>query len=96
MILTSCLRGVNATAVGLVYTAVYRLWQIGYLHDLSSSNNNNNKNGNSDGEEPLNADPWWVVITATTFVLTMWFRVPVAVAILLGGVMGLIWFGVVR
>ncbi|KAJ5569179.1 hypothetical protein N7450_011665 [Penicillium hetheringtonii] len=25
------LRGVNATAVGLVFTAVYRLWEIGYL-----------------------------------------------------------------
>jgi chromate transport protein ChrA len=27
----SLLRGVNATAVGLVFTAVYRLWEIGYL-----------------------------------------------------------------
>lgn len=25
------LRGINATAVGLVFTAVYRLWEIGYL-----------------------------------------------------------------
>jgi chromate transport protein ChrA len=27
----SLLRGVNATAVGLVFTAVYRLWEIGFL-----------------------------------------------------------------
>ncbi|KAL9577415.1 MAG: hypothetical protein Q9212_006377, partial [Teloschistes hypoglaucus] len=27
----SGLRGINAAAVGLVYTAVYRLWQIGYV-----------------------------------------------------------------
>jgi chromate transport protein ChrA len=25
------IRGVNASAVGLVFTAVYRLWEIGYL-----------------------------------------------------------------
>lgn len=27
----SALRGVNAAAVGLIYTAAYRLWQIGYV-----------------------------------------------------------------
>lgn len=36
--LASGLRGVNAAAVGLVFTAVYRLWQIGYLDQ-------NNENG---------------------------------------------------
>ncbi|KAG9804993.1 chromate transporter, partial [Aureobasidium melanogenum] len=30
-LVVSVLRGINATAVGLVFTAVYRLWEIGYL-----------------------------------------------------------------
>ena len=30
-IVIALIRGVNAAAVGLVFTAVYRLWEIGYL-----------------------------------------------------------------
>lgn len=81
--LTSCLRGVNASAVGLVYTAVFRLWQIGYI-------DGENQQGSS-----LEKDPWWVVVTATSFVGGMWFNLQAPVAILLGGVMGLVWYGVV-
>ena len=81
---TSCLRGVNASAVGLVYTAVYRLWEIGYIDETYQS-------GSS-----LGRDPWWVVITATSFVGGMWFQLPAPAAILLGGVMGMIWFGIVK
>ena len=81
---TSSLRGVNAAAVGLVYTAVYRLWEIGNLDETHQS-------GSS-----LGKDPWWVVITATSFVGGMWFNVPAPAAILLGGVMGMIWYGVVK
>lgn len=77
------IRGINASAVGLIYTAVYRLWEIGYL-DASSAT------GLSLGREP-----WWVVTTAASFTVTRWFGVPVPVAILAGGVMGLIWYGVV-
>jgi hypothetical protein len=80
---TSCLRGINATAVGLVYTAVYRLWEIGYL-------SKDNQDGSS-----LGGEPWWVVVTATSFVGGMWFGVSPPVAILLGGAMGMIWYGVV-
>lgn len=78
----SALRGINAAAVGLIYTAVYRLWQIGYLDEDSTS-------GSS-----LGRDPWWVVVAATSFVGGRWFGLPVPVAIMLGGVMGLIWYGV--
>lgn len=81
---TSCLRGVNASAVGLVYTAVYRLWEIGYIDEAYQS-------GSS-----LGRDPWWVVVTTTSFVGGMWFKLPAPAAILLGGVMGMIWFGVVE
>lgn len=80
---TSGIRGVNATAVGLVYTAVYRLWEIGYVGaDFKSGS-------------PLGGDPWWVVVTATSFVGGRWFGVSAPMAILLGGLMGMVWYGVV-
>lgn len=80
---TAGLRGVNAAAVGLIYTAVYRLWEQGFLSEKFTS-------GSS-----LGLDPWWVVVTATSFVGGMWFNVPPPVAIILGGVMGMVWYGVV-
>ncbi|KIW33548.1 uncharacterized protein PV07_00388 [Cladophialophora immunda] len=76
------LRGVNAAAVGLIYTAIYRLWEIGYVDEEFTS-------GSS-----LGRDPWWVVVTATSYVGGCWFGLPVPLAILLGGVMGLIRYGV--
>lgn len=79
----SILRGVNAGAVGFIYTAVYRLWEIGYLTP------NENK-GISLGQEP-----WWLVIAATTFTAVEWFSVPPPVAILAGGTAGLGWWGAV-
>lgn len=80
---TSLLRGINATAVGLVFTAVYRLWEIGYLTPESSK-------GRS-----LAGDPWWVVVAALTYAETAWFRVPPALAILVGAILGLGWYGAV-
>jgi len=79
----SSLRGVNAAAVGLIYTAVYRLWQIGHIDE-----------GFQQGIS-LAVDPWWVVVTATSYVGGYWFRVSPPVAIVMGAVMGLIWYGVV-
>lgn len=76
------LRGLHATAVGLVFTAVYRLFEIGYLDE-------NLQSGGS-----LSRDPWWVVILATSFVGGMHFRVNASIAIILGAIMGLIWYGV--
>lgn len=79
----SAIRGVNAGAVGLIYTAVYRLWQIGYIDE-----------GYRDGTS-LAVEPWWVVVTATSYVGGMWFGVKPPVAIIMGAVMGMIWYGVV-
>jgi chromate transport protein ChrA len=79
----SLLRGINATAVGLVFTAVYRLWEIGYLTPESS-----------DGKS-LALEPWWVVVAAVTYAETAWFNVPPAFAILFGAVLGLGWYGAV-
>jgi chromate transport protein ChrA len=78
----SCLRGVNAAAVGLIFSAVYRLWQIGFVDEENT------------GGSSLGRDPWWVVIAATSYVGVQYFQVPVPVAIVLGGIMGLIWYGI--
>lgn len=82
--LVSLLRGVNAAAVGLVYTAVYRLWQIGLLDETKA-------NGS-----PLGGDPWWVAITATSFVGGRWFGLSAPLAILLGGALGMVWYAIVK
>ncbi|CAM1504666.1 Fc.00g022570.m01.CDS01 [Cosmosporella sp. VM-42] len=79
----AALRGVNAAAVGLIYTAVYRLWQIGYIDEGYR------------GGTSLALEPWWVVTTATSYVGGKWFGVSPPVAIILGGVMGMVWYGVV-
>jgi chromate transport protein ChrA len=79
----STVRGMNAGAVGLIYTAVYRLWQIGYIDE-----------GYRQGTS-LAVEPWWVVVTATSFVGGRFFGVSPWVVIIIGAVMGLIWYGVV-
>lgn len=79
----SALRGINSAAVGLIYTAVYRLWQIGFIDEGFQA-------GKSLGD-----DPWWVVVAATSYVGGMWFRLDAPFAILLGAIMGLIRYGVV-
>lgn len=77
------LRGINAGAVGLIYTAVYRIWQIGYIDE-----------GFQFGRS-LGDDPWWVVVVATSYVGGRWFKVPAPAAIMLGAVLGLIRYAVV-
>lgn len=79
----ACLRGIHATAVGLVYTAVYRLFEIGYLDEKV-------QNGGS-----LSRDPWWVVIVATSFIGGMHFKLSPPLAIMLGATMGLVRYVVV-
>jgi chromate transport protein ChrA len=80
----SALRGINAAAVGLIYTAVYRLWEIGYIDQ------------GFEAGKSLGDDPWWVVVTATSYVGGYWFNLNPPTAIVLGGVMGLIRYGVVN
>lgn len=78
------LRGVNATAVGFIYTAVYKLWTHGFV-DASS------QTGSS-----LGRDPWWVIITATSFVGCASFNLSAPLAIVLGAALGLLWYAVVK
>lgn len=81
----SCIRGVNAAAVGLVYTAVYRLWMMQSFDRMVSEESQFDK-GSS----------WWVVIIIAAFAGGMWFKLPAPGAILMGGLMGLLWYGVVK
>jgi len=82
-VVKSVLRGINATAVGFVFAAVYRLWKSGYLSAVQSRG------------ASLGQDPWWVAVAATTFTAVEWFSVPPPVAILSGGIAGLGWWGMV-
>ncbi|KAM0197324.1 hypothetical protein ACHAPA_004042 [Fusarium lateritium] len=79
----SAVRGVNAGAVGLIYTAVYRIWQVGYIDEGFQSG------------KSLADDPWWVVVTATAFVGGRYFGLAAPWAILLGASMGLLRYGIV-
>jgi chromate transport protein ChrA len=82
-IVLSILRGINAAAVGLVFTAVYRLWEIGYLTPEASQG------------QSLAREPWWVVVAALAYCEVCWFSIPPAVAIVFGAVLGLGWYGAV-
>ena len=79
------LRGVNAAAIGLVFTAVYKLWQIGWLEAGAQ--------GGGTGK-PLGGDPWLVAVTGTAYVGGAWFGLNPPVAILLGGAMGVARYGI--
>ncbi|KAH8703945.1 chromate transporter-domain-containing protein [Talaromyces proteolyticus] len=80
---TRFLRGVNATAIGLVFTAVYRLWQIGYLTPANNAG------------QSLANEPWWLVVTTVSYAGNAWFRLPPAVSIIIGAILGLCWYGAV-
>ena len=74
----------NSAAVGLVFTAVYRLWEIGYL------------SANASQGQSLGMEPFWVVVAAITYAENAWFRVPPAIAIAIGGILGLCWYAVIQ
>lgn len=85
------MRGVNAAAVGLVFTAVYKLWMIGNMGGSGGAGG-----AGLQGGSPLSNDPWLVLITATAYVGGAWFNVEPPVAILVGGALGLGRWGVVE
>ncbi|KAG8532307.1 uncharacterized protein KY384_003948 [Bacidia gigantensis] len=80
----SILRGVNAAAVGLVFAAVYKLWQIGYLTVSVQSG------------RPLGTDPWCVLVLAVVYTGSAWFGWNPPFSILFGGVAGVVKFAVVN
>ena len=81
-VVKSVVRGVTATAVGFVFTAVFRLWQNGYLRGAQNVS--------------LSQEPWWLVVGATSFTVVAWFSVPPPAAILGGGIAGLCWWAAVK
>lgn len=83
-LLNSILKGIACGAIGLVYTAVYRLWRIGLV-------NRDAQSGSS-----LDNDPWFVLVSAVSFISCKWFKAPPPLAIAIGALLGMIWFGVVR
>jgi len=80
---TSCLRGVNAAAVGLIWTAVYRLWEAGNLTSTDSGTS-------------LGSDPWWIVVAAVAFSANQWYGLPPAICIGMGGVLGIARWGITQ
>jgi len=91
------LRGINATAVGLVFTAVYRLWEVGYLTSESTSGGSIDavQGGRVSGRS-LADEPWFVVVAVLTYTGNKWFNIPAAIGIAAGGVLGLAWWGVTQ
>ncbi|KAI4087469.1 MAG: hypothetical protein LQ344_006758 [Seirophora lacunosa] len=81
------LRGVNAAAVGLVFTAVYKLWEIGLVGGGGAREGDVITGG---GGMPLGGDAWLVAITAGAFVGGKWYGMSAPTAILCGGVAGIV------
>ena len=79
----SGVRGINAGAIGLIYTAVYRIWQVGFIGEDFQSG------------KSLSDDMWWVVVTATAYVGGRYFGLSAPLALLLGGSLGLVRYGVI-
>ncbi|KAJ3083698.1 hypothetical protein HK102_000947 [Quaeritorhiza haematococci] len=71
-------RGVNAAAVGLVFAAVYLLWE----KAISGK-------GSGPGSASVGRYPLYVVITSFTFVVVGFMKVPAPVAIGVGGLVGI-------
>ncbi|PWN38763.1 hypothetical protein IE81DRAFT_295835 [Ceraceosorus guamensis] len=90
----SLLRGLNAAATGLVFTAVWQLFLVGYIYQPAAEPALQGDPAATSASAPLTSDPWWGVVAAFAFVLTQWCRCPPAFSILLGGAAGLAWHGV--
>ncbi|GAA5872390.1 hypothetical protein JCM1840_006049, partial [Sporobolomyces johnsonii] len=84
----SILRGLNAAAVGLIFSATYRLFRVGFIQADPTLG--------SAGAlfASLDRDGFWVSTVAATFVACEWFKVKTPVAILGGAVGGMAWYGV--
>ncbi|KAL9020282.1 MAG: hypothetical protein Q9185_002463 [Variospora sp. 1 TL-2023] len=87
------LRGVNAAAVGLVFTAVYKLWEIGLVGHGGARDDGataSGGGGRGGGGMPLGGDPWLVAVTAGAFVGGKWYGISAPVAIICGGLAGIV------
>jgi chromate transport protein ChrA len=87
----SVIRGLNATASGLVFTAVWQLFLVGYIYQSADGT----QGGRGTLSGPLTADPFWAVVASGSFLGTRSFSSPPWLSIMLGGLAGLAWYGVV-
>ncbi|SCV74913.1 BQ2448_7942 [Microbotryum intermedium] len=86
----SVLRGLNAGAIGLIYSAVYCLFKVGFVQASK------NDPSVSAMFQSLDRDGFWISVVAATFVACGWFNVATPVGILGGALSGLAWYGVQR
>jgi hypothetical protein len=88
----SILRGLNAAASGLVFTAVWQLFLVGYIYEPAVGRT-------GDGQTisgPLTSDPFWAVVASGSLLASRNYNFPPAVSIIGGGLAGLAWYGVQR
>lgn len=81
---TSALKGLECGAVGLVFTAVFRLWRIGFI-----------KEGSEYGSH-IDTEPWFALISVASFVASRWYQIKPPISIAAGGVLGMIWYLVAK
>ncbi|GMK58117.1 hypothetical protein CspeluHIS016_0501490 [Cutaneotrichosporon spelunceum] len=84
----SVIRGLNAAASGLVFTAVWQLFLVGYVHVAADGASRQAVSG------PLTADPFWAVVASGSFLACRNYRAPPWLAVGGGAVAGLCWYGV--
>ena len=50
---------------------------------------------NATAGQSLGIDPFWLVVASLAYAETCWFRIPPAMSIVFGAVLGLAWYGAV-
>ncbi|CAD6898594.1 unnamed protein product [Tilletia laevis] len=85
----STLRGLNAAASGLVFSATYQLFIVGYIYQSAAGSRDQKTMSGS-----LTSDPFWTVVVAGSFVASQFFSSPPWLSIAGGAVAGLAWYGV--
>jgi chromate transport protein ChrA len=86
----SVTRGLNASASGLVFTAVWQLFLVGYIYQSASGGGQEQQTISG----PLTVDPFWAVVASGSFLASSSFKSPPWLSIIGGGLAGLAWHGV--
>ncbi|KAK1920688.1 chromate transporter-domain-containing protein [Papiliotrema laurentii] len=85
----SIIRGLNATASGLVFTAVWQLFLVGHIYQSAEGiQDQATRSG------PLTDNPFWAVVGSGSFLATRDYVNPPWLSIAGAGLAGLAWFGV--
>jgi len=77
-------KGVECAAIGLVFTAVYRLFRIAII-------DSQNQAGSS-----VDNEPWFFFIAMMAFTYCTWFKGWPVVAILGGGLLGVLYYSAIK